>query len=163
MDQIGRSFFGELKNATFRASYGTFSDSQFCRSASEDIMREAIVSSRSWIEGKDHIDCRKILYAEDFSKEVIDDLFSRVKFNNLPNYPGYLKQRLTEYIDAQEDARIETDGLILAELVSVFGSELLHVKPADLIVLFLSEISTQDIIWYRVAVEMGIRTIVVTA
>jgi hypothetical protein len=161
-NQIGKSFFQEFKNATYRSVYGYNQDSEFYISADENIKREAILQSRFMSKDQDTSKCQPIFYAEDFGVKVIEELFTRIKIESLPNYPGYFERRYKEFYDERNDdeRRDSLTGMYIADIISIFGSPLLNIAPADLVVLFLSELSPRDFIWYPVALKKDIRFIV---
>jgi hypothetical protein len=161
-NQIGKSFFQEFKNATYRSVYGYNQDSEFYTSADENIKREAILQSRFMSKDQDTSKCQPIFYAEDFGVNVIEELFSRVNLETLPNYPGYFERHFKDFYDERNDIYRPDSltGMYIADLISIFGSPLLNISPADLVVLFLSEGSPRDFNWYPVALKMDVRVIV---
>ncbi|MFN6013163.1 MAG: hypothetical protein ACK47F_00555 [Flavobacteriales bacterium] len=161
IEKLGKSFFSELPDVTYRSVYGVTGDSVFYRTAGEKITREAIAPSRLWVKNQDLSQCGRTIFTEDLPKEVVTELFSRVQPVTLPNYPGYAEKRFTEYCELPRDEKTDTDGLYLGALISVFGSEYLDIKPADLVVLYLTETVVNDFNWYPLALEKGIRTLVI--
>ena len=160
IEKLGKSFFRELPDVTYRSVYGVSGDCLFYRSGEDQIKREAIAPSRRWVRNMDLSGCSETIYAEDLSKDVVRDLFSRVKPGHLPNNPDYFEERLTDYCELPVDEKRDTDGMSLAELISVFGSEPLNIRPANLIVLFLTDMNAIDITWYRAVIEKDIRILV---
>lgn len=161
IEKLGKSFFSELPGITYRSVYGVNGDSVFYRSADNKLRREAIVPSRRWVKDTDLSRCQKKIFMEDLPKEVVTELLSRVQPGKLPNYAGYTEKRFTDYCEMTIDEKTDTDGLILATLISVFGSAPLNIKAADLIVLYLTDTDAKGISWYRLAVEKDIRTLII--
>jgi len=159
---VGQTFFNEFGAATFRSVYATVGDICFYRSASNTINREAIVTSRNWTKNKDLSDCSRLIFAEDLSKEHIEELFMQVQLDAIKTNREYFVERLINYCVSPVEEKIETDGIIMAELISVFGSEIFNIKPADLVVLYLSEMKATDILWMNQLVKKGIRTLILS-
>lgn len=161
--QIGQTFFSELDNVTFRSVYATVGDRCFYRYADQKVKREAVFSQITRCQDSEGTSLFRVISVDELSIEHVDELFSQIQFDNLPNYPDYFLERLRAYCEAPSDEKILTDSLLLAEMISVFGSENLSLKPADLIVLYLTEMQTSDILWMKQAVKKGIRTVVLSS
>jgi hypothetical protein len=162
IEKIGKTFLSEFKNATYRSVYGVQADSIFYRTADDNIKREVITSSRFWVRDKDLSKCQKVMYAEDFGVEFVEELFAKIDYNKtMPNWPEYYEQRYKDYYDERHDRSIDLDGLSLAEMMSVFGSELHDVKPADLIILYMFDILPSDFRWMKEVSKRQIPTLVI--
>ena len=160
--QIGQTFFNELDNVTFRSVYVTVGDRCFYRYADQDVKREAVFSPMTRFQDSIVTSLVRVISVDELSIEHVDELFAQIQFDNLPNYPDYYLERFRAYFETPSDERISTDGMLLAQMISVFGSRKLDLKPADLVVLYLTEIHTSDILWMKHAVKKGIRTLVLS-
>ena len=162
IEKIGKSFLSEFKKATYRSVYGVHADSVFYRTADVNTKREVITSSRFWVQDKDLSGCQKVMYAEDFGVGFVEELFAKIDYNKtMPNWPEYYEQRFKEYYDERNDRSIDLGGLSLAEMMSVFGSDLLDVRPADLIILYLFDIFPNDFNWMKEVAKRQIPTLVI--
>lgn len=162
IERNAKAFFSELPSAKYRSSFGTKGDKIFYRNADQNLNREAIVPSRKWVKNFDLSGCQNVIYVEDLKVNVVEDLFNHLKFENLPNYPDFYLKRFLEYCNNSEEEKNELDGMFLSELISVFGNETIKIEPADLVVLYLTDLTEADILWMSQVHRYGIRTLVLS-
>jgi hypothetical protein len=153
INKLGSSLFMEAPGAVYRSVFGTAGDHAFYVNRIEGIPIECFASSRDWVQRHDLSFCKKTIYTEDLGEAVVDDLFRKIKDEHLLRfaYP-----RMKQYVEDPQGAKIETDGLLLAGLISLLGNETLGIKCADLFILCLHEMTIADSVIAKVARDADI-------
>jgi hypothetical protein len=161
IERIGRTLFKEFPEGTFRSTYSTLGDYYFYKHAYQNLKREAFISPLSKLGDLD-LASVELFCIDDFGTELVDELSESIQFDFLPNYPGYFNDRIEAYFSSKAIDKIETDGVVIAEMIAAFGSKTLNLRPADLIILYLTELHPTDILWLKNAIISGVPLMVVS-
>ena len=122
--------------AKYRFTWGTIGERWFYHKLPKSTNTTLIAPSKFWIRNNDSSMISKVMFAELFTPEFVENLIERSKY---PYFTSQLQERLLRAISAGDNSsRNDLDLMTLAELICVLGDED-KIKKPNLIIKFKQE------------------------